>query len=69
VSKVVEPDTVQADAASCRSERFGERVGIERMAIPSIEEKDQIKNSPEFDPTRFDDDYRTRLGTYYEPYV
>jgi hypothetical protein len=27
--------------------------------------KDQIKESPEFDPDRFDDDYRDRLGTYY----
>jgi hypothetical protein len=28
--------------------------------------KDQIKNAPEFDPSQgFDDDYRTRLGTYY----
>lgn len=31
--------------------------------------KDQIKNSPEFDHDRFDDDYRSRLGTYYEPFV
>ncbi|HEX3300682.1 MAG TPA: PRC-barrel domain containing protein [Actinomycetota bacterium] len=27
--------------------------------------KDQIKNSPAYDPDRFDDDYRGRLGTYY----
>ena len=27
--------------------------------------KDQIKNSPEYDPDRFDDDYRDRLGNYY----
>jgi hypothetical protein len=27
--------------------------------------KDQIKNSPEYDPDRYDDDYRNRLGSYY----
>jgi hypothetical protein len=27
--------------------------------------KDQIKNSPEFDPDLFDDEYRSTLGTYY----
>jgi hypothetical protein len=31
--------------------------------------KDQIKDSPEYDPDQFDESYRTRLGTYYEPYV
>jgi hypothetical protein len=31
--------------------------------------KDQIKNSPEFDPDRFDEEYRTRLGTYYERFA
>jgi len=27
--------------------------------------KDQIKNAPEYDPDRFDEEYRTRLGSYY----
>jgi len=27
--------------------------------------KDQIKNSPEYDPDRFDDTYRNELSTYY----
>jgi len=27
--------------------------------------KEQIKDSPEYDPERFDQDYRDRLGTYY----
>jgi hypothetical protein len=31
--------------------------------------KDQIKDSPEFDPDWFDEDYRTRLATYYEPFA
>ena len=30
--------------------------------------KDQIKNSPEFDPDSYrDETYRDRLGTYYGP--
>jgi hypothetical protein len=31
--------------------------------------KDQIKDSPEFDPDRFDEEYRTRLGAYYERFA
>jgi hypothetical protein len=27
--------------------------------------KDQIKNSPEYDPDKYDEDYRSRLGSYY----
>ena len=46
-----------------------ERIDIDDQTILVSLTKDQIKNSPEFDPTRFDDDYRTRLGTYYEPFV
>jgi hypothetical protein len=46
-----------------------ERIDIDDQSIFVSLTKDQIKNSPEFDPTRFDDDYRTRLGMYYEPYV
>ena len=29
--------------------------------------KDQIKNAPEFDEDKFDDTYRSELGTYYGP--
>ena len=29
----------------------------------------QIQDSPEYDPARFDEDYRTRLGTYYDPFL
>jgi hypothetical protein len=29
--------------------------------------KDEIKNSPEYDETRFDEAYRNDLGTYYGP--
>jgi hypothetical protein len=29
--------------------------------------KDEIKNSPEYDDTRFDEAYRNDLGTYYGP--
>lgn len=47
---------------------------IERMDVDDNKifvglTKDQIKNSPEYDPARFDQDYRMRLGTYYDPYV
>lgn len=58
---------------------FGRKVVIPAGAIERIDTsnekiflnltKDQIKNSPEFEPTRFDDDYRTRLGTYYDPFI
>ena len=29
--------------------------------------KDEIKHSPEYDDTRFDEAYRNELGTYYGP--
>ena len=55
---------------------FGRKVLIPAGTIETIDvedrkvfvslTKDQIKNSPEFDPDRFDEEYRTRLGTYYE---
>jgi hypothetical protein len=55
---------------------FGRKVMIPAGAIERIDHderkvyvnltKDQIKNSPEFDPDRLnDDEYRTRLGEYY----
>jgi hypothetical protein len=31
--------------------------------------KDQIKESPKYDPDQLDEGYRTRLGTYYDPYL
>jgi hypothetical protein len=46
-----------------------ERIDITNEKIFVNLTKDQIKSSPEFDADRFDEDYRTRLGTYYESYV
>jgi hypothetical protein len=58
---------------------FGRKVVIPAGTIERIDvndnkmfvalTKDQIKDSPEYDPDRFDEGYRTRLGTYYEPYL
>ena len=58
---------------------FGRKVVIPAGTIERIEvddkkmfvalTKEQIKQSPEYDPARFDEDYRTRLGSYYEPYI
>jgi hypothetical protein len=55
---------------------FGRKVMIPAGTITKIDRenrkvfvsltKDQIKNSPEFDERRFDDEYRTRLGEYYD---
>ena len=56
---------------------FGRKVVIPAGTIERIEwddrsahvslTKDQIKDSPEFDPERgYDDEYHTRLGTYYD---
>lgn len=57
---------------------FGKKVLIPASAIQSIDlenrkafvrlTKDQIKASPEFDPTSYtSDDYRQRVGSYYGP--
>ena len=58
---------------------FGRKVAIPAGTIERIDvddkkifvglTKDQIKDSPEYDPARFDEDYRMRLGTYYDPYL
>jgi hypothetical protein len=58
---------------------FGRKVVIPAGTIERIDTtdrkvfvgltKDQIKNSPEFDPARFDEEYRTRLGSYYERFA
>jgi hypothetical protein len=55
---------------------FGRKVMIPAGTIQRIDPedrkvfvnltKDQIKDSPEFEESRFDDDYRTRLGEYYD---
>ena len=42
-------------------------VATERVYVSLT--KDQIKDSPEYDPAKFDEDYRTRLGTYYDPFL
>ena len=41
-----------------RIDRDDEKVYVHRS-------KDEIKNAPEFDEDRFDESYRTELGTYY----
>jgi hypothetical protein len=46
-----------------------ERIDIDDKKIFVALTKDQIKDSPEYDPTHFDADYRMRLGTYYDPYI
>jgi len=46
-----------------------ERINVDDKNIVVALTKDQIKDSPEYDPARFDQDYRTRLGTYYDPYL
>ena len=45
-----------------------ERVDLDTETLFVSLTKDQIKNAPEFDPdrNRDDDDYRNRLGGYYE---
>jgi hypothetical protein len=55
---------------------FGRKVMIPAGSIERIDHderevflsltKDQIKNSPEFDEKLANDDYRTRLGEYYD---
>jgi hypothetical protein len=55
---------------------FGRKVMIPAGTITKVDRenkrvfvsltKNQIKDSPEFDESRFDDDYRTRLGEYYD---
>ena len=54
---------------------FGRKVVIPASFIETVDTdnrkvvldltKDQIKNSPEYDPDRFDDKYRNDLSTYY----
>jgi hypothetical protein len=46
-----------------------ERIDVDDKKIFVGLTKDQIKDSPEYDPDRFDEDYRMRLGTYYDPFL
>jgi hypothetical protein len=46
-----------------------ERIDVDDKKIFVGLTKDQIKDSPEYDPTQFDEDYRMRLGTYYDPFL
>ena len=46
-----------------------ERIDVDDKNIFVALTKDQIKDSPEYDPAQFDEGYRTRLGTYYDPYL
>jgi hypothetical protein len=42
-----------------------QRVDLNARKVFVNRTKDQIKSSPEYDPDRVDDDYRSRLATYY----
>ena len=42
-----------------------ERIDLDNRMVHLNLTKDQIKDSPEFDPARIDDEYRTRLDEYY----
>ena len=46
-----------------------EAIDLDKQAVVVSLTKDQIKDSPEYDAAKFDEGYRTRLGTYYEPFV
>src|SRR6185503_14295702 len=46
-----------------------ERIDLDDKKIFVALTKDQIKDSPEYDPTHFDADYRVRLRTYYAPFL
>jgi hypothetical protein len=46
-----------------------ERIDVDDKKIFVALTKDQIKDSPEYDPSQFDEDYRMRLGTYYDLYL
>ena len=46
-----------------------ERIDVDDKKIFVGLTKDQIKASPEYDPDEFDEDYRMRLGTYYDPFL
>lgn len=45
-----------------------EQIDLNQMKVHVVMTKDQIKNSPEFDPNRGlrDEEYRTRLDAYYD---
>ena len=46
-----------------------ERIDVDDKKMFVALTKDQIKGSPEYDPNTFDEDYRMRLGMYYDPYL
>jgi hypothetical protein len=48
-----------------------EQIDLNQKKVRVVMTKDQIKNSPEFDPDRGwrDDEYRTRLDAYYDESV
>ena len=46
-----------------------DRIDLEEETIYVNRSKDEIKNAPEFDQDRYDDDaYRGELGTYYDSF-
>jgi single-stranded DNA-binding protein len=78
VNVVVLAGTVAADPVERRMPSGDEvvipagtigRIDVDDKKIFVALTKDQIKDSPEYDPTHFDADYRTRLGTYYDPFL
>jgi hypothetical protein len=46
-----------------------ERIDVDDKKIFVGLTKDQIKASPQYDQDQFDEDYRMRLGTYYDPFL
>ena len=42
-----------------------DRVDLDEKKVFVNRTKDEIKNAPEFDEDRFDQEYRDQLGTYY----
>ncbi len=47
-----------------------ERIDLENRKVRVRLTKDQIKNSPEYEGNEYrEPTYRTRLGTYYDPYL
>lgn len=46
-----------------------EMIDLENRKVSVRLTKDQIKDSPPYDETRWDDTYRNDLGTYYGPLI
>jgi hypothetical protein len=46
-----------------------EAIDLDERTVTVRLTKDQIKDSPPYDESRYDDTYRTDLGTYYGPLI